>query len=142
MPTRLTLLMFTMLATPAFAAESVDQARIVSAVEKTLPLLAKSSATYQRERQCFACHHQALPALVFAAADARAVTYDHGPTALEASFAHRYFRDRRAQLLKGEGVPGGPYTAGYALHTLADQRWPHRAGQGHGLQRGRVVGWP
>ncbi len=124
MPARLSLLVLVLLGRPAFSAEVVDRPRIVSAIERTLPLLVKSSATYQRERQCFACHHQALPAMVFAAADARAVTYEHGPSALEASFTHRYFRDRRAQLLKGEGVPGGPYTAGYALLTLADQRWP------------------
>ncbi|MBL8825744.1 MAG: exo-alpha-sialidase [Planctomycetaceae bacterium] len=124
MPARLFLLVFSLLVAPAFAAETIDHARVVSAVRKALPLLVQSSATYQRERQCFACHHQALPVMVFTAADARAVTYDRGASALEASFTHRYFRDRRAQLIKGEGVPGGPYTAGYALLTLAEQRWP------------------
>jgi sialidase-1 len=121
---RLLLLIIAISPTSVFAADAIDASQIRAAIDKTLPLLVKSSATYEQERKCFACHHQALPAMVFAAADARHIEFKHGPTASESSFTHRYFRDRREQLLKGEGVPGGPYTAGYALLGMADQRWP------------------
>lgn len=106
------------------AQETIDAARVRAAIAKTLPLLVHSSATYEQERKCFACHHQALPAMTFAAAELRGLPIPDHVVAHEASFTHRFFRERLEQLPRGEGVPGGPYTAGYALLGLADQRWP------------------
>src|SRR5258708_28893994 len=34
------------------------------AVDAALPLIEKSGLTYTQHRQCFSCHHQALPLLV------------------------------------------------------------------------------
>ena len=48
----------------AGAAEiEITPVTIRAAVAKALPLLEKSTAEYPHQRDCFSCHHQAVPVL-------------------------------------------------------------------------------
>ncbi len=82
-----------------------------------LTLLRASAQTYVAHRDCFSCHHQALPLWAHAAAG----TYSDSAGFLQsqAAFSAAWFAVRSPAVRRGHGVPGGPYTAGYALLTLA-----------------------
>ncbi len=109
------------------SAEVMTPATIRAAASKALALIRSSADTYQQQRQCFSCHHQALSAMAGKIAWQHGL--DTGPQGKlsEAQFTHDYYRGRSEQLLQGQGVPGGPYSAGYALRTLHDAAWSDRA---------------
>src|SRR5436190_20529439 len=88
------------------------------AMQQTLILLEKSAATYTQKRECFACHHQTLPAVTLAMARQRGYDVDGKAMAAQADFTLKYFSERSDRLKKGDGVPGGPFSAGYALVGL------------------------
>ena len=97
---------------------------IKPAVEKSLKLIAAGGAGYARERQCFSCHHQALPAMTLAAARRHSSAIGHELGLSLSEFTYRYYRERREEMIEGKGVPGGAYSAGYALANFAADRWP------------------
>lgn len=106
------------------AAGEPSDAAVKTAVTKSLTLLQSSAATYAKERDCFSCHHQALPAMTAALARERGFAVDGKAARAQAEFTLAYFGKRKAELRKGQGVPGGPYNAGYALVSLAADTRP------------------
>ncbi|MEX2118066.1 MAG: prenyltransferase/squalene oxidase repeat-containing protein [Pirellulales bacterium] len=102
---------------PAEAAAGPDVAR-------SLALLAASAEEYTRQRDCFSCHHQTLPVMALALAGAHGLETDSAAARAQSEFTIRHFADRKESLVKGEGVPGGPFSAGYALVGLAADNWP------------------
>ena len=95
------------------------------AVKRSVPLLQKSAATYVEKRDCFSCHHQGLDAVAIARARRAGFAVDSELTVEQSDFTHEYFNARAKRVRVGEGVPGGPYNAGYALWGLhADGRKP------------------
>lgn len=84
---------------------------------RSLDLLRASAQTYVSHRDCFSCHHQALPLWVHAAAGTS--SDNAGFLQSQAAFSAAWFAVRSPAIRRGHGVPGGPYTAGYALLTLA-----------------------
>lgn len=84
---------------------------------RALALLRTSAETYSTQRDCFSCHHQALP--VWAQAAAGSEYAEPGFLQSQAAFSAAWFSVRSASLRNGHGLPGGPYTAGYALLTLS-----------------------
>jgi squalene cyclase len=88
------------------------------AVQKALPLIIKSTEEYAKSRDCFSCHHQAVPVLALATARDRgfavAVEAINGP--VEQTQAD--LREALASYAKGVGQGGGVTRAGYALLTL------------------------
>ncbi len=110
-------------ADPAAAAdvavrEVVEPVALNSAVQRSVALLEESAFAYTEKRECFSCHHQTLPAVTLSMARRRGYDVDARRMASQADFTLNYFGQRRDQLHKGEGVPGGPFTAGYALVGL------------------------
>ena len=95
-----------------------DSARRM-AVARAVSLIEKSTATYVDKRECFSCHHQALAMMAMSRAKLSGIELQPDSLSTQIEFALEYFGDRRKRLLKGEGVPGGPYNAGYALTGLA-----------------------
>ena len=89
------------------------------AVVRAVSLIEKSSATYVDKRDCFSCHHQALAMMAFSQAKLSGLKLQPESISSQVQFSLEYFGDRRKRLLKGEGVPGGAYNAGYALTGLA-----------------------
>jgi squalene cyclase len=88
------------------------------AVEKAIPLILKSMAEYPESRDCFSCHHQAVPVLAMVTAKGRGFAVDseaiRGPvehTEADLEAAEESYR-------KGNGQGGGVTRAGYAMFTL------------------------
>lgn len=102
---------------PAALAAGEPDAR--EAVRAGLALLQVSARTYTEHRECFSCHHQALPAMAVHVAGRAGYQIDREAAAAQSQFTLTHFASRKDQLLEGRGVPGGPYTAGYALVGLA-----------------------
>lgn len=118
-----------------------------SAVDKGLRRLEKGAANYVRKRQCFSCHHQATAISVLAAAKARGFKIDEGRLAEQVAFTLKAYRPKKAEILKGRGIPGGNTEAVYALFAL--ERAGHKSDEttalliDYLLQRQRGDGsWP
>ena len=95
-----------------------------SRIEKSLKLLDASARVYTQERQCFSCHHQALPAMTFQLARQRKISVAAGMIARQVKFTRDYYEKRKESIRKGAGIPGSSYSAGYALLTLAASASP------------------
>ena len=91
---------------------------IRQSVEKALPLILASTAEYPKHRDCFSCHHQAVPALALATAKERGFAVDAQAIAGLVENAEADLRGAIASYKKGEGQGGGVTRAGYALLTL------------------------
>lgn len=103
---------------------SVRGAELPVELERTLTLLAKSAQTYTQQRTCFSCHHQTLPVLALQQAHGQGFEVPEEAIQRQLAFTQRFFADRRAQVAMGKDVPGGPFTAGYALLVLGENQWP------------------
>ena len=88
-------------------------------LQTSLSLLEASAQTYIEKRKCFTCHHQALPAMTFAAARKVGFEISKDRAARQTEFTSNYFNARIDRVKMANGVPGGPYTAGYALLSLS-----------------------
>ena len=105
----------------AFPADDPDSPKpeaVHAAVEKALPLILKSTGEYPKSRDCFSCHHQAVPVLALATAKGRGFAVP--PEAIGGPVEHTE-ADLRGALegyRKGVGQGGGVTRAGYALLTL------------------------
>ncbi|MAV38156.1 MAG: hypothetical protein CMJ59_22180 [Planctomycetaceae bacterium] len=96
---------------------------LTAEISGSLDLLATSAGAYTEQKTCFSCHHQTLPVLALNQAQRQGMKIDTAEIGRQVRFTHRYFAGRREQLLKGKGVPGGPFTAGYALLLLGENKW-------------------
>lgn len=107
-----------------------DRQRVSVAVTRSLELLQQTAATYTDKRDCFSCHHQALPSMAIALAAGRGFDVDRSQVTWQSEFTASFFLEREEQLQKGSGVPGGAYTAAYAAMQLAaDQADQPRASE-------------
>src|SRR6516162_896650 len=88
------------------------------AIAKGLRRVEQGAANYPRQRQCFSCHHQALPIFVLTTARSRTVAADDKLLAEQVAFTVRALTPNRERFLKGQGIGGGNDTAAYALATL------------------------
>ena len=109
-------LMTTILALAPAADDDETAAR--RAVEKALPLILKSTAEYPNHRDCFSCHHQAVPALALTTAKERGFAVEADAIAGPVEHAEADLRGAIEGYRKGQGQPGGITRAGYALFTL------------------------
>ena len=99
-----------------------DTARM--AAQRAILLIEKSASTYTEQRDCFSCHHQALTMMTLSHAKLAGLSVRDDTISAQAKFTLEYFGDRKDRLPKGEGVPGGSYSAGYALAGLAAAKEP------------------
>ena len=89
------------------------------AAQRAILLIEKSASTYTEQRDCFSCHHQALTVMTLSHAKRAGLPVGDDAISAQSKFTLEYFSDRKDRLPKGEGVPGGSYSAGYALAGLA-----------------------
>ncbi|MDP7012316.1 MAG: terpene cyclase/mutase family protein [Verrucomicrobiota bacterium] len=99
-----------------------DAAR--TAVKRAIGLIEKSASTYIEERSCFSCHHQALTVMALSQSKLAGFTIRDEVVSAQSKFTLEYFTDRKERLPKGEGVPGGSYSVGYALAGLTAAQEP------------------
>ena len=100
---------------PALTAASKRVVASTQAVSKALPLIMKSAEDYVEQKSCFTCHHQSLPVTAVVRAKSIGFEVDRKWLETQRKFTADFFLSRRKELSKGKGVPGGAFTAGYAL---------------------------
>jgi hypothetical protein len=111
-------------ASPGDDNEAPKPEAVRAAIEKAIPLVLKSTEEYPKHRNCFSCHHQAVPVLALSSAKERGFAI--GPEAIGSPVDHTE-ADLRGALegyRKGIGQGGGVTRAGYALLTLEVGGWP------------------
>jgi hypothetical protein len=112
------------LAHPAAAAEpAAREKEIRDAVARALPLIQKGSAGHMAQRDCFACHHQAIPILAMTTARSRGFSVDGEELRKHLRFIADFLDRNRENYRKGKGQGGAVDTAGYALWTLELGGW-------------------
>src|SRR3954471_1667856 len=89
-----------------------------AAVAKALPLILKSTAEYPESRDCFSCHHQAVPVLALATAKGRGFAVPAEAIGGPVEHTGADLRGALGAYRKGDGQGGGVTRAGYALLTL------------------------
>ena len=99
--------------TPTPTAEAVRVA-----IARSLTLIEKSAAEYRKQRECFACHHQALPVLTLKEAREHGFLFDESDLRQQLSHTLEHLKRGRESYLKGRGQGGKADTAGWALWTL------------------------
>jgi hypothetical protein len=105
-------------ACPTEDQDSPKPAAIRAAVEKALPLLLKSTGEYPESRDCFSCHHQAVPVLALSSAKGRGFAIPPEAIGDPVELTEEDLRGSLESYRKGAGQPGGVTRAGYALLTL------------------------
>lgn len=101
------------------AEETPDfSARVHSAVERALPLLETASAETARQRRCFTCHGQAMPAVVFAEALKHGFHIDSENLNRQLDHTYAQLKRSRKRFADGRGTGGQVDTAGWALWGL------------------------
>src|SRR5262249_47192137 len=105
---------------PASAVRGEGPADAVkAAVEKGLRRIETGAANYTENRQCFSCHHTAMPLLSLTAARQRGFAVEVAKVEHQVEFTLNTFRSKKEQVAKGQGVPGSNTTTAYALYALA-----------------------
>jgi len=99
------------------------QSKIRDAAAKSLKLLETSAATYTEHRECFSCHHQALPTLAFMTAKMRGFDVDEDGIKHQLKHTADFLAKNRDNYTKGKGQGGQADTAGYALFMLHAGGW-------------------
>jgi hypothetical protein len=104
-------------------AETIEPDKLRAAVGKSLPLLDQSAAGFAANRQCFSCHHQALPVLALVTAKGRGFSIDEKSLQKQLRHTAAFLDTNRASYAMGKGQGGQADTAGYALWTLHAGGW-------------------
>ncbi len=96
----------------------LDQEKLRAAIKRALPLIQSGAKGSAEQRQCFTCHHQAMP--IFAIEQSRKMGLDVDLPCLQKQVTHT--REHLARGLagyrEGKGQGGQVLTAGYALWAL------------------------
>ena len=114
-------LLLTGIGSVAADSPQTDPARV--ALVRGLELIQKSAGEYTKHRQCFSCHHQALPILAMTTAKAHGFEIDEKELQRQLKFTADFLAKNRANYEKGKGQGGQVDTAGYALLALAAGGW-------------------
>jgi hypothetical protein len=104
-------------------AEAPTPAEIRAAVEKAVPLLQKSAAESTSQRDCFMCHHQAVPGLALSLARKQGYAIDADLLRDQARHTETDLASAVVAYREGRGQGGGVTRAGYALWTLELGGW-------------------
>jgi hypothetical protein len=114
-------LVVTLLTVPSRAVAAEPEAtpeQVKTAVTKSLALLDKSVNEYTKHRDCFSCHHQALPLVALTTAKARGFAVSAKTLEKQVAHTHKHLGSNRDNYKKGQGQGGQVDTAGYALLAL------------------------
>lgn len=98
---------------------SPNTGELRTAIERSLPLLARAATGHREQRTCFACHNQGLPVITLTAAAARGFAIDQAELQRQLEHTSRFLARNRDNYREGKGQGGQVDTAGYALWTLS-----------------------
>jgi hypothetical protein len=102
---------------PAFA-ESPSPEVLRAAIVKGIPLIEASSKEYLKQRECFSCHHQAMPMVMLSEAFHRGFTIDKENFQAQLKRTFRHLEGGKKQYAEGKGQGGRVDTAAWALWGL------------------------
>jgi hypothetical protein len=105
------------IASTAGSAEPTTE-QIRAAVGRALPLIEASTKEYLLQRDCFSCHHQAIPVLALTLARGRGFAIDPANLREQLDLTRADLNGDITRYRAGKGQPGGVERAGYALWTL------------------------
>ncbi len=118
------LLSILMLSLAGASSNAAEEPAIRAAIEKSLPLLERSSVIAIDERSnCFTCHHTGLPVMTFITARERGFKVDAVNLKTQLQFTADFLAKGRENYLAGKGQGGEALTAGSALWTLKLGGW-------------------
>ncbi len=104
------------------ASEPSNEA-IKAAAERAVSLIESSTKEYPHQRDCFSCHHQAVPMFALTLAQQRGFTVSQENLQDQLELTTTDLRNAIEDYRKGKGQPGGVTRAGYALWTLELGGW-------------------
>jgi len=105
--------------TPRPALEPKPAASMRAAVERSIPLLQRSDATFLRKAGCVSCHNNSLAAVTVAAARKRGIHVDEEIAGGQVKKIGRYIDTWRERALQAIGIPGDADTVSSILLGLA-----------------------
>ena len=105
-------------AVPTADNNPIEPQAVRQSVEKALPLILKSTEEYPMSRDCFSCHHQAVPALALSISREKGFAVPDDAVAALVEHTEADLRTALDSYRKGTGQAGGVTRAGYALFTL------------------------
>lgn len=88
------------------------------AIERSLALIQKSAAEYPKQRDCFSCHHQAVPVYAMSLARTRGFSVTTETFQEQLDLTETDLAAAAESYRSGRGQGGGVTRAGYALWTL------------------------
>jgi ankyrin repeat protein len=111
-------------APPAAPSGYAPAASARQAVERSLPLLQRTDATFLKKSGCVSCHHNSLTAMTVAVARTRGISVDEPVARQQVSEVAAYLDRWRDRVLQGISFGGGAFTTSYILLGLADEHYP------------------
>lgn len=93
------------LASYARGEAALDEVRV--AIDKGLRRIEAGAASYTTHRQCFSCHHQALPILTMTSAQKRGFEIEPAKLRQQLEFTLDTFSRSRLRFAKGSGCRAG-----------------------------------
>jgi ankyrin repeat protein len=99
-----------------------------AAVERSLPLLQESDATFLRKSGCVSCHNNSLTAMTVALSRSHGIRVDEEIAQVQVETIAKFLESWRERALQGIGIPGNSDTVGYILFGLSAEGAPADAG--------------
>jgi hypothetical protein len=100
------------------AAPDPSTAEVREAVSKALPLIRRGAAGSIEKRECFTCHHQALPVVALSLARRHGFAVEEREIRVQVEHTAADLGGAVAAYRQGRGQGGGVIRAGYALWAL------------------------
>ena len=108
---------------PAVAETEALPAAARSAIEKSIPLLEKTTVGTSEHRGCFTCHGHAMPVLALVEAQRRGFSINERNLREQLEHTVADLTIGKERYLEGKGQGGGHTRAGYALWMLRVAGW-------------------
>jgi ankyrin repeat protein len=113
-----------------------------AAIERTLPLLQKSDATFSQKAGCVSCHHNTLTAMSVAAARAQGIGVDEQIAGRQVKTIGAFVDNWRERMIQGLGIPGDSETVSYILLGLSAEGYPAGAATDAAVRFLKGKQWP
>jgi ankyrin repeat protein len=97
---------------------------IRDAIQRSIPLLQRSGATFFEKAGCLSCHNNSLTAVTMASLRKKGFAVDQQIVRDQSKIAASYMESWRDRVLQGIPIPGGIDTVSYILFGMAGENDP------------------
>lgn len=102
---------------------AASASRVRQAVQDAIPLIESAAAGSAEQRECFTCHHQAVPILALQAAAEAGFVVDRDNLERQIQHTITHLQRGHEDYVRAKGQGGQALTAGYALWALQKADW-------------------